>query len=187
MAKINNKKKKRNKSKLSQLVQNEKIKNENFSNKEDKFIEKKEENNSSNEIKNDVENNNNSTDISSDLLSANVKRHREKLKKLGFKQVSVYLAPDIYKKLKFLKIHRNKSYANLISDLIAKEYESFKKRRDIPLVDIDEFNWLIYLYIFLISCAAKLGLIVNLCGKLTWRFRSAHSSLTAMSSGQLTL
>ncbi len=34
MAKINNKKKKRNKSKLSQLVQNEKIKNENLKLKE---------------------------------------------------------------------------------------------------------------------------------------------------------
>ena len=81
-------------------------------------------------------NNPNSTLNSSN--SASVKKHRERLKKLGFKQVSIYLAPDIYEKLKYLKLHTNKSYADIISYWVEKEYSSFKKRRDIPIIPYEE-------------------------------------------------
>ena len=70
--------------------------------------------------------------------SASVKKHRERLKKLGFKQISIYLSPDTYEKLKYLKLHTNKSYADIISYWVEKEYISFKKRRDIPIIPYEE-------------------------------------------------
>jgi len=61
----------------------------------------------------------------------NVRNYRERLKALGFKQVSIYLPPSTYEKLKFLRLHTNKSYADIIERLIEEEYKSFKKRKDI--------------------------------------------------------
>ncbi|MEO1927124.1 MAG: hypothetical protein ABGX26_00365 [Nautiliaceae bacterium] len=61
----------------------------------------------------------------------NVRKHRKRLKALGFKQIAIYLPPNAYKKLKFLRLHTNKSYADIIEKLIEEEYESFTKREDI--------------------------------------------------------
>jgi len=84
------------------------------------------------------EENKDSSNLTFSSSSASVKKHRERLKKLGFRQISIYLAPDIYEKLKYLKLHTNKSYADLISYWVEKEYNSFRKRRDIPIVPYDE-------------------------------------------------
>ena len=84
------------------------------------------------------EENKDSSNLTFNSSSASVKKHRERLKKLGFKQISIYLAPDIYEKLKYLKLHTNKSYADLISYWVEKEYNSFRKRRDIPIVPYEE-------------------------------------------------
>ena len=84
------------------------------------------------------EENKDSSNLTFSSSNASVKKHRERLKKLGFKQISIYLAPDIYEKLKYLKLHTNKSYADLISYWVEKEYNSFRKRRDIPIVSYDE-------------------------------------------------
>jgi predicted DNA-binding protein len=64
----------------------------------------------------------------------NVKNYRERLKALGFKQVSIYLPPSTYEKLKFLRLHMNKSYADIIEKLIEEEYKSFRKRKDVNFI-----------------------------------------------------
>ncbi len=63
-----------------------------------------------------------------------VKKHREKLKQLGFKQVSIYLPPEVYKKLKFLKLHTNKSYADILERLINEEFERFKNKSNVNII-----------------------------------------------------
>jgi len=77
---------------------------------------------------------NNSISLNEISILSGVKKHREKLKKLGFKQVSVYLPPDVYKKLKFLKLHTNKSYADILERLINEEFEKFRDRGDINII-----------------------------------------------------
>ena len=77
---------------------------------------------------------NNSISLNEISTLSGVKKHREKLKKLGFKQVSVYLPPDVYKKLKFLKLHTNKSYADILERLINEEFEKFRDRGDINII-----------------------------------------------------
>ncbi len=51
-----------------------------------------------------------------------VQAYRERLKRNGFKQISFYIPKNIYDKLQYLKSVKNKSYADIIEALVAKEY-----------------------------------------------------------------
>jgi len=48
-----------------------------------------------------------------------VKKHRENIKAKGYKNISLQLPPDVYQKLKSLKIKNNMTYSDLISFLIS--------------------------------------------------------------------
>ena len=48
-----------------------------------------------------------------------VKKHRENIKAKGYKNISLQLPPDIYQKLKSLKLKNNMTYSDLISFLIS--------------------------------------------------------------------
>jgi len=50
-----------------------------------------------------------------------VKKHRENIKAKGYKNISLQLPPDIYQKLKSLKLKNNMTYSELIDFLISKE------------------------------------------------------------------
>jgi hypothetical protein len=50
-----------------------------------------------------------------------VKKHRDNIKAKGYKNISLQLSPDIYQKLKSLKLKNNMTYSELIDFLISKE------------------------------------------------------------------
>jgi len=93
---------------------------------------------SQNNVQSEVENEVNKIEIKKDgfvslddLRKENnlrVKKHREKLKSKGFKQISFFISSSSYSHLQYLKSLKNKSYADIIESLIAKEYYRLIRR-----------------------------------------------------------
>ena len=79
---------------------------------------------------NEVESKKEASSFDTQINRQRVQAYRERLKKNGFKQISFYIPKDIYSKLQYLKSVKNKSYADIIEALVAKEYYRVINRKN---------------------------------------------------------